>query len=123
VLAVCVCQIVGLIIVDDLDIGEQAGAQIRTFDQGVRQQHVARKAGIQHLVQNACLIDTLAGEDAPTKDQLRNVLDDPGLVSVPYLTAGCVEKVLTKQRVLWYKLRLLQEPSDKSLAFIVDTKV
>ena len=63
------------VIVDELDIGNEAGPRIGAFDQIVAEQGVFRKAALQHLAQRIHFIDTFAGKDAFAEKILIHVRD------------------------------------------------
>ena len=52
------------VVVDDLDIGGEAGAGVGAFDEVVTEQGVAGEAAIEHGVQCGDFVDAFAGEDA-----------------------------------------------------------
>src|SRR6266487_2214762 len=67
--------VVRRVVVDDLDIGYEASASVGALDEIVRQESVSWKAAIQHFMQDADFIDTLAGEDALPEEILVDVGD------------------------------------------------
>ena len=76
-LAPRVRRMVRRIIVDHLDICNQSCARIRAFDQVMRQQRIARKSPVQHLVQCRHVVDALAGEDPLPEQVLVYIRDRP----------------------------------------------
>ncbi len=52
------------VVVDEFDIGGQTDTRIRTFDQVVTQQGIAREAAVEHGMKSGNLIDALAGKHA-----------------------------------------------------------
>ena len=63
------------IVVHHLDVRYQTGAGVRTFDHVVAQDRVAREAMLQHLLEHADFVDTLAREAAFAEQILINVGD------------------------------------------------
>ena len=75
VLTPCVSFVLRRIVIDNLNIGDQPGSHIRPFNQVMREQGVAWEAPLQHLVQNADVVDSLARKDAFAKEILVHVRD------------------------------------------------
>ena len=75
VLPASVGGVVRRVVVDDFDVGDEAGASVGALDQIVRQESVSREAAIQHFVQDADFIDAFAGEDAFAEEILVDVGD------------------------------------------------
>jgi hypothetical protein len=67
------------IVIDDFDVGDEAGASVGAFDEVVREEGVSREAAVENFVQNADLVDALAGEDAFTEEVLVDVGDGAGV--------------------------------------------
>ena len=78
-LATGVGGVAGGVVVDDLDVGDEAGADVSALDEIVREQGVAGEAAVEHLVQDADVVDALAGEDAFAEEVLIDVRDGAGV--------------------------------------------
>ena len=78
-LAPVVGAVVRGIVVDHLDIADQAGARVGAFDQVVAEQGVAREASIEYLMNGVDLVDAFAGEDAFAVQILIDVRDRAGV--------------------------------------------
>ena len=74
-LAAIVGGILRRVVIDDLDVADQTGSNVRTLDQIVRQQCISRETALQHLVQDADFIDALAGEDPFPEEVLVDIRD------------------------------------------------
>ena len=66
-------EVVGGVVVDDLDVAREAGAQERALDQVVRQQAVLSEALLEHAREHVDLEDALAGERALAEEVLVGV--------------------------------------------------
>ena len=78
-LAAGVGGVVRRIVVDDLDVGDEAGAGIGAFDEVVREEGVAGEAALEDLMENADLVDAFACEDALAEEVLIDVGDGAGI--------------------------------------------
>src|SRR5271170_4846142 len=70
-----VSGVVGRVVVNDFDVRDEACASVGALDQVVGQEGISRKASVQHLVQDADLVDALAGKDAFSKEVLIDIRD------------------------------------------------
>ena len=86
-LAANVGAVVGGIIVDQFDVGGQAGARIRALDQVVAEQRIARKTAIEHGMQRGHFVNSLAGKDAFAEQILVGVGNGAG-VNIEAVLAG-----------------------------------
>ena len=71
--------VVGRVVVDDFDVGDEAGAGVRAFDEIVREKSVAREAAVEYLVEDVDFVDALAGKDALAEKILIDVGDGAGV--------------------------------------------
>jgi hypothetical protein len=63
------------VVVDDFNIGREAGTRVCAFDEVVREQGVAWEAAVEHRVEGRDFVDALAGEDALAVEVLVDVGD------------------------------------------------
>ena len=63
------------VVVDDFDVGDEAGAGVGAFDEVVREEGVARESAVEDLVEDRDLVDAFAGEDALAEEVLVDVGD------------------------------------------------
>ena len=87
-LAPVVRAVMRRVVVDDLDVADQSGARVRSFDEVVTEQRIAREAMLQHAAQGFDFVDAFAGKDAFALEVLVHVggsasVDvEPGLAGV-----------------------------------------
>ncbi|MEI9981161.1 MAG: hypothetical protein WDN23_19565 [Edaphobacter sp.] len=72
-------RVVGGVVVDDFDVGDEAGAGVGAFDEVVREERVTGEAAVEDLLEDADLVDAFAGEDALAEEVLIDVGDGAGV--------------------------------------------
>ena len=71
--------VVRRVVVDDFDVGDEAGASVGALDEVVREESVAREAAVEYLVKDGDFVDAFAGEDAFAEEVLIDVGDGAGV--------------------------------------------
>ncbi len=67
------------VVVDDLDVGDEAGAAVGALDEVVGEQGVAGEAAVEDFVEGVDLEDAFACEDALAEEVLIDVGDGAGV--------------------------------------------
>ncbi len=78
-LAAGVGGVVRGVVVDDLDVGDEASAGVGAFDEVVGEQGVFGEAAVEDLIEDADLVDAFACEDAFAEEILVDVGDGAGV--------------------------------------------
>src|ERR1035437_6914987 len=79
------------VVVDKLDVGDEAGSGVGAFNEVVAEKRIARKALVEHGMENGDFIDAFAREDAFAVQVLVSVGNGPAVDVEPCLAGedGC----------------------------------